>query len=380
MNHRERMILACAAIVGIFVIVQVGALTFVEPAQEQGLQETEDGGDASLSIAFVIAILIATAGMLALLKYGGQSVLRAFIILASVYISFFVFDVLVPALVEPTVGGIAVNLLAVGGALGLGAALFVYPEWYVIDGAGIVMGIGAAGLFGINFGVFPAIVLLIVLAIYDAISVYGTKHMLTLASGVMEMRVPVVLVVPLSLSYSFLDADTPTTLAEETDDPSESSSESGEPDTEHSIDELNSMTPAEIAELPSEWFDGVDGEAIDELDDERKEAVREALPNRDAMFIGLGDAIIPTVLVASVASFVQTDLTVSVLGLTAPLPAVTAMVGTVLGLVVLLWMVTKGRAHAGLPLLNGGAIGGYLLGALISGMTLAEALGISGVV
>ena len=52
------------------------------------------------------------------------------------------------------------------------------------------------------------------------------------------------------------------------------------------------------------------------------------------------------------------------------------MVGTHLGLVVLLWMVLRGRAHAGLPLLNGGTIAGYLIGALASGMTLAGALGL----
>jgi presenilin-like A22 family membrane protease len=54
------------------------------------------------------------------------------------------------------------------------------------------------------------------------------------------------------------------------------------------------------------------------------------------------------------------------------------MVGTLAGLVILLWMVLKGRAHAGLPLLNGGAISGYLVGALASGIPLAEALGITG--
>jgi presenilin-like A22 family membrane protease len=48
------------------------------------------------------------------------------------------------------------------------------------------------------------------------------------------------------------------------------------------------------------------------------------------------------------------------------------------GLVILLGMVLKGRAHAGLPLLNGGAIAGYLVGALASGFTLAEAFGLSG--
>jgi len=40
-------------------------------------------------------------------------------------------------------------------------------------------------------------------------------------------------------------------------------------------------------------------------------------------------------------------------------------------------MVLKGRAHAGLPLLNGGTIGGYVLGATIAGIGLVEALGLA---
>jgi len=48
------------------------------------------------------------------------------------------------------------------------------------------------------------------------------------------------------------------------------------------------------------------------------------------------------------------------------------------GLLVLMRMVMKGRAHAGLPLLNGGAIGGYLLGSILAGIPLLEALGLAG--
>jgi presenilin-like A22 family membrane protease len=58
------------------------------------------------------------------------------------------------------------------------------------------------------------------------------------------------------------------------------------------------------------------------------------------------------------------------------LPALTAMIGTFAGLFTLLRMVLKGRPHAGLPLLNGGAIGGYLVGALASGVPLLTALGL----
>jgi presenilin-like A22 family membrane protease len=58
------------------------------------------------------------------------------------------------------------------------------------------------------------------------------------------------------------------------------------------------------------------------------------------------------------------------------LPALLAMVGTFVGLLVLLRMVFAGRAHAGLPLLNGGAITGYLLGSVAAGVPILTALGL----
>ncbi|ERH09802.1 MAG: hypothetical protein J07HX64_01564 [halophilic archaeon J07HX64] len=422
MDRRERLILACAAIAGIFLLVQLGALAFVELTPD-GLQETEDGGNPTLSLALVVAMLGMTVVMLVALRYGGQSVLRGFILLASVYISFFALDVLVPSLFTPAVGGQTVPVLALAGAIGIGVALYVYPEWYVLDTAGVVMGVGAAGLFGVNFGILPTVVLLSVLAVYDAISVYGTEHMLTLASGVMEMRVPVVLVVPLSLSYSFLDTDPPDAVESDadvtgepasgadsgdlatsdggrestTDDTGDEPTDSvdpvsggadgtdgsdGGPDTEHrelTAAELDALGPDGIADLDPERVAALDSSVLESVDETTREALGEASPDRDAMFIGLGDAIMPTVLVASAAFYVETDPVVSAFGIPATLPALTAMVGTLTGLVALLWLVTRGRAHAGLPLLNGGAIAGYLLGAIASGLTLAEALDLTGI-
>jgi presenilin-like A22 family membrane protease len=142
--------------------------------------------------------------------------------------------------------------------------------------------------------------------------------------------------------------------------------------------DLEELGPEGITDLDSERVAALDSSVLDEVGEEVGEALREAGPDRDALFIGLGDAIIPTVLVASAAFFLDTDPAVSLLGISAPLPAVTAMAGTLLGLTALLWLVTRGRAHAGLPLLNGGAIAGYLLGALASGLTLAEALDLTG--
>jgi len=366
MDHRQRELLASGAVVAIFLLVQLGALALVGPFQEEGLQEVENTSDPSLSIFYLAAILVATGLMLVALKYGGDAILRLVIILSGVYIALFVFQALLPELLTVSVGGTSLDVLAWAGALGLGGALLVYPEWYVIDAAGILMGIGASALFGINFGILPALVLLFALAVYDAISVYGTEHMLTLASGVMDMRVPVLFVVPLSLSYSFLDDGKPESVQESADE------------TDLDAARLNELGPEGVRELDADRRDAIDldDEAIERLDDDVSEALEAAGGERDALYIGLGDAVMPTVLVASAAFFIETGPSLSVLGVTATLPAVTAMIGTMVGLVALLWLVQQGRAHAGLPLLNGGAITGYLVGALGSGISLVDALGL----
>jgi presenilin-like A22 family membrane protease len=344
MDKRRRATVASAGIVCLFLVVQLGALALVEPFAAQGQQFVEDTSDPTNSVVYIGAILVATALMLAAFRLGVDVLVRGVVILSAAYVALFVFRVVVPPLLVITVSGVTVNALAWLAAAGLGGALYLYPEWYVIDGAGIVMAVGAAGIFGINFGILPALVLLSVLAVYDAISVYGTEHMLDLAEGVMDLRIPVLLVVPLSLSYSFLDADTPDASTDGGD--SAGGDDAG-------------------------WDGDTTGEAQAAEDDRA-----DGLGDREALFIGLGDAVVPAVLVASAGFFVEGVPTVALPGLSVPLPAAAAMVGTVVGLVVLLRMVLAGRAHAGLPLLNGGAIAGYLLGALASGIPLAQALGL----
>ncbi|WP_135365166.1 presenilin family intramembrane aspartyl protease PSH [Halosimplex halophilum] len=375
MDQRSRAYVASGAIVGIFLLVQLGALALVEPFQSAGYQATADPQDPANSLVYIGFILVMTGVMLAIIRFGVDWLLRLLLVGTGAYIGLFVLRVLVPPVLTIPVGGFSLNALAWAGGLLLGVALWVHPEWYVIDAAGIVMGAGAAGLFGISFGILPALVLLTVLAVYDAISVYGTEHMLTLASGVMELKVPIVLVVPLSLSYSYLDAGTPAAVSEESD--------AGEADAERTATGAETTDAGSGTATPNGG--AADGSASDaDADGEAGEAPAdgdgddEFELDREALFIGLGDAVIPTVLVASAAFFAPAGVpTVDLLGIPATLPAVTAMVGTTAGLVVLLWMVLKGRAHAGLPLLNGGTIAGYLLGAVASGLSLAQATGIA---
>jgi len=356
MKQRQRAALGVGIVAAIFLFVQLAALALVEPF-DQAYQPVEDPQDPTNSIYYVAAILVATGVMLAAFKLGVDELIRLLVVGSGAWLSLYVFSVLVPP-APPILG---VNAIALAGAVVIGVALYAYPEWYVIDTAGALMGAAGAGMFGISFGVLPALILLTVLAVYDAISVYGTEHMLTLASGVMDLKVPVVLVIPLSLSYSFLDADMPDPTADDegeeaigdgaaADGPDGQPVADGEGATDDGSDAANTA-------------DGSDDEAVPEQDP----------LDRDALFIGLGDVVIPTVLVASAAHFAPDGIRTV---LSIPLPALGAMIGSFVGLALLMRMVLKGSAHAGLPLLNGGTIAGYLLGALASGITLIDALGL----
>ncbi len=353
MNDRTRIVVAVCVTVLLFLAVQLGALALVEPFHEAEYQAVEDPEDPTNSLVYFGIILVATAFMLAAFKFGGQILIRGLIIGVSVMLAWFVFGEVVP----PTVTYDGLNVVAALAALSVGVGLLVYPEWYVIDLAGVLMGAGAAGLFGISFGLLPALVLLAVLAVYDAISVYKTKHMLSLAQGVMDLKIPVVFVVPTTLSYSYLSTESTDGVIEDGSGERRDDAESDRPATDGEGDGTH---------------EAVDEARDESTDDESAEGDLE----RDALFIGLGDAVIPTILVASAAYFVDAT-TIDVPGIALNVPALGAIVGTIAGLLVLMYMVLQGRAHAGLPLLNGGAIGGYLVGALASGLSIATALGLS---
>jgi presenilin-like A22 family membrane protease len=179
--------------------------------------------------------------------------------------------------------------------------LYKYPEWYVIDTLGVLLCAGVASIFGIAIGIIPAILLLVVLAAYDYISVYRTKHMITLAEGVLSLKAPILFVIPKRRDYSFIR----------------------------------------------------EGLAIKGEDGEAKE--------RGAFVIGMGDMIMPTILVVSANVFL------GVPGWAFPPPAIGAIAGSVVGLAVLLTAVKQGKPQAGLPPLNAGTITGFLIGCALAG-------------
>jgi presenilin-like A22 family membrane protease len=71
----------------------------------------------------------------------------------------------------------------------------------------------------------------------------------------------------------------------------------------------------------------------------------------------MGDLIMPSILVVSANVFLDMERIGFI-----TLPSIGAIIGSVIGLSLLLLVVQKGKPQAGLPPINGGAILGFLAG------------------
>ena len=281
--------------------VQLLALA-VTPAISAGdYRVFEDPASASNPFVYMLLILAFTALLLLAIKKKKDWIVTGFIqlsIAASIYS-------LMVAFMQPWLAllpTVAVLLL-----------LRYYPEWYVIDVFGIFVCAGISSLFGVSMTIIPTLLLLIILAVYDAISVYKTRHMVSLAEGVIKIKAPLLFVVPRSRGYSFRKDHSPV------------------------------PTPASSDQAGGNGAEKAGGK-------------------RGAFFLGLGDAIIPTILVISAYTSLPAGGFFGV-----NFPAIGAMLGTYLGFLALM-TTSRDRPQAGLPFLNSGVILGFLVGCAVAGI------------
>ena len=298
-----------AVIVAAFVAVQLLAIAFMHYALGEEDQVFSDPGDPMIAVYYILMLLGFTVLFLILVKFNLDKVMKGIFFVSIGFIVFFVATFLSAPLIPDSGGDNSLIVLVVGIAFAVLSILAIwrYPEWWVIDIVGLPMAVGIIALLGISFSIVPMLVLLIGLAVYDFISVYKTKHMLTLAEGVSEMGLPLLIVIPKKLPYSYREQKIKLT------------DKSGE----------------------------------------KKE--------REAFLVGLGDLIIPGLLASSAFwfisisdAFAQSPISLfDVPGYI--LVALGTIAGAAIGLVALMRIVVKGNPQAGLPLLNGGAIAGFFI-------------------
>ena len=185
---------------GLFVVIHSLSMLITKPFEDTGLNAFDNPNDPMNLLVFFAIMLVVTVTILLIAKFWKKQFIQVIILGSIAYTSFIVFYIILSFVVTANLA----LLLSVIAAAILIVALVKYPEWYILDLTGIIVGVGAIGIFGISLSIFLVIVLLIGLSIYDAISVYKTKHMIDLADAVMDLRLPVMLVVPKVRTYSLL--------------------------------------------------------------------------------------------------------------------------------------------------------------------------------
>ncbi|MCI4345210.1 MAG: hypothetical protein L3K07_00420 [Thermoplasmata archaeon] len=297
-------------LVGLYVASQVAALLLALPFRSEGLATTSNPNSPTAPLYLIAVIVIAPLFILFFAKLnGGLAAIRWVILLGISFSLLFTltaaFSLLLPQvyLLPPQEVGTFVSpatVLATASAVLLLAALLLEPQWWVVDFVGFVAAGSLIALFGISFSILPAVILLVALAVYDAVAVYGTKHMISLADAVTEMKLPILLVMPAGPGFDYTQPGG--------------------------------------------------------LKKQRARPVEE----REALFMGLGDVVFPGILVVAAYVWLPSKAVLGAVGGNLVV-AIGALLGSLVGYAFLMHLVGGGNPQAGLPLLNGGALAGYFL-------------------
>ena len=332
LSEKVKNIIPYIIMAAFVLIVQTGSLWLSATEYMASQPALENPESVSYSIYYIIILVIFSALLIFLLKKNKTFVIRAVIYVSIFTTLYYVFI----AIADKTLGysyyTIAFSLIC---ALLLTVLIHKHPEWYIIDISGLLIAIGACALIGVSLSYMPIIVMMIGLLIYDFISVYKTKHMLTLAHGMMDLKLPILFVIPKKWNYSYIK-----------DNFSEDNEEKEETNPEN---EIKAEQTSDTENMPE----------TEENKDENKTKTKS-----DALFMGLGDAVIPTLLVVSANHFLEHDGLISI-------PSLFAMIGTLIGFAALMYVVSKGNPQAGLPLLNTGTIIGFAIGVIVSGTAIS---------
>jgi presenilin-like A22 family membrane protease len=169
-------------IVAIFLVTQliglyVGTqyLAIVEAGEMDPVFEDPNAIENSLML--FVYIIVFTIAILLLVKFWKPSirVLEALVVFMSSWVTF---EFLIPITVP--VGGLYFSL-GFFLAIALTAWKALRPTILNQDIAAMISGAGAGALLGASFGVVPSLVFLLLLVVYDFVSVFITKHMIHLA-------------------------------------------------------------------------------------------------------------------------------------------------------------------------------------------------------
>jgi len=192
MDQRETFF----ALLSIFLIVQIIGLycgyqyiQMLNAGEIEGAFQNPE--EVSNSLLLFVYILLMTGVLILIIRFK-KSLLRVFEAMAIFFASWIAFDFLIPywLIGENIPWGLVL-------ALALTAWKMLRPTILSQNVALIFALSGAGAIIGGSLGVLPIIVFLLILSIYDFISVFWTKHMVYLAKAITERPMAFTAAVPL---------------------------------------------------------------------------------------------------------------------------------------------------------------------------------------
>lgn len=291
-------VLAFVCLAFLMLVSEIVSVLLIDPAVSAHLSAFTNPESVLNIIFYLILFLVVTTLLILLIRkkiHWLLSLILAFCIGLVLYYVAFALLSLIPSLSSTLISLFSI-FFAVAGIL----ILYFLSEWYVIDILGIIIAAGCAVIFGISLSPLLVVILLILLIIYDYISVNYTKHMLTLADGIMKQKMPIMFLIPKYRGYSYRKSDF---------------------------------------------------------------SISKPKNERETYMIGMGDMIMPSILVVSSQFFIDAPM---IFGLT--LPAFGTMIGSLIGIFLIALPLHKsGKAQAGMPFINTGAILGFFICCSLSG-------------
>ncbi len=185
---------------GLFVLVDLLAFWITGPFEAAGEVAFVNPGDPLNLVFFFTTLIVFTAIILLVAKYNKRWIIQAVFLGSTGLLGIYVFYPLLGYLFS---WELSLILSAVIMAV-IVALLVKYPEWYIIDISGIITAVGAVAMIGISLTILIALALLIGMALYDFISVYKTKHMIDLADTLIDLKLPILYVIPKTKEYSLV--------------------------------------------------------------------------------------------------------------------------------------------------------------------------------
>ncbi len=195
MEKLQRLGIAEITTLSLFVLSSLFAIFLAGVLREANSSYSSTTPTTGIGMVFVyLAFAIAVSFFIIYLaRKKRMRIMKGIFLFLIIYVVFYVF-LIVGAVIANTY--LEYYIIITAAPIIFAYFLVFRNNWIVTNLAGFFLAAGVSAIWGVLIGIWAAVVFLIAFAVYDYISVYKTKHMISLAQIAMDESLPMLFVVP----------------------------------------------------------------------------------------------------------------------------------------------------------------------------------------